>query len=215
MQQETPVTKFAVTPGIGRKFTSEQLTAIARVTGANGSVELTTLQQLIVTTSNPEVASGLAELKSSGAAVYPIGAVVKNIRTCSFCSGSHVEPMAAAESLDRAVAGLEAPFTLRVGFSGCDAICAESLVQDIGVVPRDGGFDLYIGGKASGEPRAASLVASGVQTSDLNGAVLALIETYRSQANSKERLWKLIDRVGLDPFRSAVAGAVPKAGAAG
>lgn len=200
---------FAVTPGLKHRFTGAQLAALARAVGPDADVELTTVQQLLVTLPAARAATARAELAAAGLRVYAAGAVVKNVRACSFCKGDEEEGYAAAVALDDAVAGLPVPFPLRVAYSGCPNGCAEPLLQDIGVVKTPGGYDVYAGGRAQGlNPRPGVPVARGLAEGELPAAVRRIITAYQQEGRRRERFWQWFDRVGAAAVaRAAGAGA--------
>jgi len=201
------VHRYAVTPGVGQTFfTPEQLRLVGHVAGADGRVELNAFMQLIVHTTRPDVEEQHRSLREGGLAIYPVGPVVKNLHTCSFCSGQKVEGLPDAQRLDEAVAGASVPFPVRVGFSGCAANCGEALVRDVGVVRLDEGrYDIYAGGRPGGlTPCFGQRVAEGVTSEALVPVVEALLAVYRETARGKERLWKNVARIGIEPYQAAI-----------
>lgn len=205
--------RYAVTPGVGQVFFSpEQLQLVSEAAGPGGRVELNAFQQLIVHTPAADVAAAQARLRAAGLGVYPVGPVVKNLHTCTFCMGERTEGLPDARLLDGAVAGTPTPFPVRVGFSGCSNNCGEALVRDIGVVRMDGGtYDIYLGGKAGSlAPRLGEKVAEGVPGSGLPATVKALLQVYAQTARGRERLWKNVARIGLEPYRKGAAEALTR-----
>jgi precorrin-3B C17-methyltransferase len=207
---EDPIRRFAVTPGVGQVFfTPEQLAAVAEAAGPGGRIEMNTFQQLIVHTASPTAEE---RVKACGLAVYRVGHVVKNLRTCTFCVGDYTDGLPAAQELDRAVAGAEIPYTLKIGYSGCNQNCGEATLQEIGIVrvddrinPSPETYDIYVGGRTGTlTPRAGSRVGAGVARADLVGTVQALLQVYRSQARRRERFASLVGRIGPAPFAEAV-----------
>lgn len=194
----------AITPGVGQvNFSPAQLAAIGAAAGAGGRVELNTFMQLILHSDRPDLEEALVELRALGLGVYPVGRVVKNLHTCTFCMGENISGLPDAERLDAALAGAPVPFTLRIGFSGCASNCGEARMREIGLVRQaDGRYALYLGGKAGGEPVMAALVAEGIPGEELPTTVERIVGVYRANARGKERLWKLVKRIGLEPFQA-------------
>lgn len=198
---------FAVTPGLKHKFTGRQLAVLGSAVGPDAVIELTTVQQLLVQMDARQAEAAMVALHAAGLKTYAVGPVVKNVRACSFCQGDDVEGYPAALALDEAVAGMPVPFPLRVAYTGCPNGCAEPLVQDIGVVKNGEGFDIYVGGHASGlAPRPGMLVAIGVAEATLSDTVKRLVQFYQAQGKGRERFWKFVDRVGVDALAAAAAG---------
>lgn len=194
---------FAVTPGLKHQFTGRQLTILGAAVGDDAIVELTTVQQLLVQMDADRAETAREALHAAGLKTYAVGAVVKNVRACSFCQGDEVEGYAAAVALDEALAGVPVPFPVRIAYSGCPNGCAEPLLQDIGVVKAEGGFQIYVGGRASGlTPRPAVLIAEGIREQDLTDAVRRIVLLYQAEGQGRERFWKFIDRVGVERLAS-------------
>jgi precorrin-3B C17-methyltransferase len=196
----------AITPGVGQvHFSGEQLAAIGAAAGAQGRVELNSFMQVILHSDRPDLDEVLDGLRALGLGVYPVGRVVKNLHTCTFCMGENVAGLPDAARLDAAVAGAPVPYTVRIGFSGCQNNCGEAKLREIGLVREaDGRYSLYLGGKAGGDPIIAQLLATGIPGEELPAVVGRLLAVYRDNARGKERLWRLVQRIGLEPFRVAV-----------
>ncbi len=207
---EQTLHRFAVTPGVGRVFfTPEQMRMIGEVAGPSGRVEINAFMQLIVHTPAENLEEQHRKLREAGLAIYPVGRVVKNLHTCTFCMGEKVDGLPDARRLDEVVAGRPTPFPVRIGFSGCASNCGEALVRDIGVVRMDADrYDIFIGGRPGGlNPSLGRKVAEHVSSEALPRVVAALLDTYRQTARGKERLWKNIGRVGLQPYQAAAEAA--------
>lgn len=195
-------------------FSPEQLQLVGEVAGPGGRVELNAFMQLIVHTALPNVEEQQARLRAAGLGVYPAGPVVKNLHTCTFCMGEKTAGLPDAQRLDEAVAGAAVPFPVRVGFSGCASNCGEALLRDIGVVRMDEGrYDIYVGGRPGGlAPILGHRVAEGVPSAGLVPVVQALLAAYRQTARGRERLWKNVGRIGLDPYMQAARAACKEEG---
>lgn len=197
---------FAVTPGLKHQFTGRQLAILGAAVGDDAIVELTTVQQFLVQMDADRAETAREALHAAGLKTYAVGAVVKNVRACSFCQGDEEEGYADAVALDEALAGLPVPFPLRIAYTGCPNGCAEPLLQDIGVVKAEDSFRIYAGGRASGlTPRAAELVAERIPADHLTEAVRRLIGFYQAEGQGRERFWKFVDRVGVSALAKAVS----------
>lgn len=197
---------LAVTPGVGSvSFTAEQVRRVTDVLGPNGRIELNSFHQLILHLPAETLSEVSKRLRGSGLGVYAVGAVAKNLHTCTFCMGERIEGLPDAKRLDELVAGTAVPFTVRVGFSGCQSNCGEALLRDIGIVRIGTVYDVYIGGRAAGlSPVIGEKIAAGIAGDHLPGVVRALLDCYRQGARGKERFWKTVQRLGVEPFRAAV-----------
>lgn len=197
---------LAVTPGVGCVyFSAEQIRVITEVLGPNGRMELNSFQQVILHLPSQSLSSVSERLRSAGLGVYAVGAVVKNLHTCTFCMGERIEGLPDAKRVDEVVAGTPVPFTARVGFSGCQSNCGEALLRDIGIVRSGTAYAIFIGGRAGGlSPVIGQKVVDGISGEQLPVVVRALLECYRQGARGKERFWKTVQRLGIEPFRAAI-----------
>ena len=197
---------LAVTPGVGSSFFSaEQVRLITEVLGPNGRMELNSFQQVILHLPAHSLSEVSERLCGTGLGIYAVGAVVKNLHTCTFCMGERIEGLPDARRLDEVVAGTPVPFTIRVGFSGCQSNYGEALLRDIGIVRIGMVYDIFIGGRAAGlSPVLGQKVADGISSEQLPGVVRALLECYRQGARGKERFWRTVQRLGVESFRLAI-----------
>ena len=88
--------------------------------------------------------------------------------------------------------------------SGCTLSCSESWVRDIGLIGRKDGWALIIGGNVGAEPRIGNELITGLDDAGALSAVDKIIDYYRLNAKRGERLGKMIERIGLEPFKESV-----------
>lgn len=197
--------RFAVSPEIqvgGPLFTPKDLVAIGEVVGQEATIELTTVQQLLVEMDEEKAEEAKQQLLNKGLRVYEVGAVVKNLTVCSFCKGAEEEGLEAARTLNDTIAGISVPFTMRVGYTGCPNACGEPLLKDIGVVKRRDTFEIYIGGEAKTlEAATGQLIIDHVKEVDLPIFVQKIIEIYKNHGKKRENFAKFVKRYGIDNIR--------------
>ncbi|MCP4689733.1 MAG: NAD(P)/FAD-dependent oxidoreductase [Desulfobacterales bacterium] len=137
-----------------------------------------------------------------------VGLCVRSIRTCpgnTFCKLGQQDALGVGMKLDEAYHGMELPGKFKMAVSGCRLNCAESLVRDVGLVGEKAGWLLTIGGNVGAIPRIGQKLVNGLDDAEAMSAVAKVVDVYRSNAKKGERLGKMIGRVGLDPFKEAVA----------
>ena len=206
MSEEEKKVKLAVNGGVafGSKLNAKQLAVIVEHMDDNDELELTTFQQLYIEVLEDQVEYVKERFKEVGLSSYPVGNFVKSLRTCNFCKGSEEEGMPVAIELNKRIAGKPVPFTLRPAYTGCPVGCGEPLVNDIGVMKIRNGYDLYIGGKAKGkDARVGTLLIEQLMPEQLYKVVEKIIHIYAEQGKKREPLFKFINRIGFENFKSS------------
>ena len=104
--------------------------------------------------------------------------------------------------LDETYHGMQLPNKMKMAVSGCNLNCSESVVRDIGLVGKDDGWTLMIGGNVGPKPRLATVLTDTLD----DDAALALIERlvafYKENGKKGERLGRMVERVGMEPFQA-------------
>jgi precorrin-3B C17-methyltransferase len=198
-------TKIAVTPAIqvgGSLFTPDQLAKIAAVVGSDSKIEMTTFKQLYVEVPLDRRDAIEEELQRSGLEVYPAGFATKSLIACNFCKGAEEAGLETARLLNQAIAGIETPTPIKIGYAGCALGTSEPLLKDIGVVKMRDTFDIYVGGEPKGLKAAlAKLLVSGLTEERLAPVITKLIDYYKENAKGKEKFSKFVDRITLDQLK--------------
>lgn len=202
-------TKIAISPAIqagGSLFEPEQLARIGAVVEPDARIEMTPFKQLYAEVPLEKRETIQEELERYGLEVYPAGSATKSLIACNFCKGAEAAGLETARLLNQAIAGIETPTPLKIGYAGCALGTSEPLLKDIGVVKMRDTFDIYAGGEPKGmKPSFAKLLLSGVTEDRLVPAVTSLIDYYKAHAKGKEKFSKFVDRVSLEQLQQ-VAG---------
>lgn len=207
MEVQDKTIKLAVNGGIGfgAKLNAKQLLTLANYIKEDSEIEVTTFQQLYIEVNESQVETVKEEFDKVGLSIYPVGPYVKSLRTCGFCKGAEEEGMPVAIELNKRIAGKEVPWPLRPAYTGCPNACGEPLINDIGVIKRKDHFDLYIGGKATGENARTGLkFKEGLTPEELYETIEKLIDFYKENGKKREALWKFINRIGFDELKEAI-----------
>lgn len=144
---------------------------------------------------------------SPGAAV---GLCVRSVKACpgtSFCKRGLQDSLGVGMELDDKYHGLPLPGKLKMGVSGCANQCAESAFKDIGLIGTTKGWKLVVGGCGGARPRIADLLAKELSDEEAFAMLGRVVDYFKANAKPKERLSRVIDRLGLDDIKQAVAGA--------
>jgi len=138
-----------------------------------------------------------------------VGNVVRSIRSCpgsAFCRRGQQDTLALALKLDAKYHGAPMPGKFKMSLSGCPNQCAESQVRDLGLVGTPKGWRVLVGGNAGGRPRLGDRLVDRVPTDAVEDVVERVIEAYRRLARPKQRLGRLIDKIGIEAFRAEALG---------
>ncbi|MCL2550162.1 MAG: NAD(P)/FAD-dependent oxidoreductase [Methanimicrococcus sp.] len=166
------------------------------------AIKLSSSQRVVlVGLKEEDIDSAWADLKMKPGSA--IGICVRSVRICpgtTFCKRGKQDSLGLGLKLDEKYHGLQLPAKMKIGVSGCSFSCAESAVRDIGFVGDNNGFKCYVGGSANATPRIGDFIAEGLSEEE----ALALTEKiirYVKEKNSKKRLGRLIEEIGLEQFR--------------
>lgn len=137
---------------------------------------------------------------TEGAAV---GLCVRSIRTCpgnTFCRLGKQDAMGIGMKLDEKYHAHNLPGKFKMAVSGCKLSCSESWVRDVGLIGDKDGWILTIGGNVGSQPRIGKEVANGLDDEAVFEAIDTVIDYYTENAKKGERIGKMIERVGIEPF---------------
>lgn len=141
----------------------------------------------------------------NGAAV---GLCVRSVRACpgtTFCKLGQQDALGVGMELDRRYHGRQLPGKFKMAVSGCHLSCAESWVRDVGLIGKKDGWQVVIGGNVGAEPRIGREIVTGLDDAAVLEAVAKVVDCYTETAKKGERLGKLVERVGIEPFQEAVS----------
>lgn len=189
-----------VTPDLLRKIAdvSEKYNAKAlKITGAT--------RIAIVGLKEEDIDSVWEELGlEKGAAV---GLCIRSIRTCpgtTFCKLGKQDAVGIGMKLDEKYHAYQLPGKFKMAVSGCKLSCAESWVRDVGLIGDKDGWIITIGGNVGAHPRIGKQLVSGLDDERALKVVENIVMYYKDNAKSNERLGKMIERVGMEPFEKTV-----------
>jgi NAD(P)H-nitrite reductase large subunit len=96
------------------------------------------------------------------------------------------------------------PFKIKSGVSGCRMGCGLSFVRDIGLVARPKGWDLYFGGSAVGTAAPGVLLGNGLDSDEILDIVTRALAFYKENALKRERIGKMVQRLGHEAVSAAL-----------
>jgi nitrite reductase (NADH) large subunit len=137
-------------------------------------------------------------------------AYAKGLRTVKTCVGSDWCRFGTQDStglgikLERFMWGSWTPAKVKLGVSGCPRNCAEATCKDIGVVCVDSGYEIHVGGAAGLHVRGTQLLTKVATEQEAMWTICAVTQLYRETGWYLERIYKWMDRFGLEAIRAAV-----------
>lgn len=136
-----------------------------------------------------------------------VGMCVRSIRACPglTCKIGKQDAVKLGLALDEKYHAYELPGKFKMAVSGCKLSCAESWVRDIGLIGDKDGWNLTIGGNVGATPRIGKQLVGGLNDDQALKAIEDVVGFYKENAKKNERLGKMIERVGLEPFEKAVS----------
>lgn len=196
--QKPPLFEVGVSPGVGnKKFTAAQMALLAQCASEDGELEYTPEHQIILRVPTFEPDRLVDELRAANFIVVPIGDVIK-VKACDFCDMEKDDAVPMANHLQAVIGGLNAPKETSVALNGCGMACYGAVLEDIGIVYRKGGYDLFLGGKKFGRnAHPAQPVAEGITGDEIGGIVERIVAEYREKGHPNERFHKFFKRVGM------------------
>ena len=203
---------FSVVPRMwGGLTTPDELRAIADVADRFKipTVKVTGGQRIdLLGVRKEDLPAVWAQLNAAG--LVSGAAYAKGLRTVKTCVGSEWCRFGTQDStglgvkLERLLCGSWTPAKVKLGVSGCPRNCAEATVKDIGIICVESGYDIHIAGAAGLHVRATDLLGHVDTEEEAIEYVAATVQLYREQAGYLERIFKWVDKVGLETVRTAI-----------
>jgi nitrite reductase (NADH) large subunit len=137
-------------------------------------------------------------------------AYAKGLRTVKTCVGSEWCRFGTQDStglgvrLEKFMWGSWTPAKVKLGVSGCPRNCAEATCKDIGVICVDSGYEIHVGGAAGLHIRGTELLTKVAGEDEAVWTICAIAQLYREEGFYLERIYKWMDRVGLDAIRARI-----------
>lgn len=137
---------------------------------------------------------------------HATGLCVRSIKVCpgtSFCRLGQQDSLKMGMELDKRYHGMVLPSKMKMGVSGCKVQCAENCIKDISLYGTGAGWTITVGGNGSARPRLADLLVENLTSKQALDTVEKIIEYYK-EFSKRERMGRMIDRIGLDVMKSVL-----------
>jgi nitrite reductase (NADH) large subunit len=138
---------------------------------------------------------------------HAYGKALRTVKTCvgsEWCRFGTQDSTGLGVRLEKFMWGSWTPAKVKLGVSGCPRNCAEATCKDIGVVCVDSGYEIHIGGAAGLHIKGTELLTKVASENEAVWAVCAVAQLYREEGFYLERIYKWMDRVGLDSIRPKI-----------
>ena len=136
-----------------------------------------------------------------------VGICVRSVKACpgtTFCKRGQQDSLGIGQLLDEKYHGMEMPGKMKMGISGCPNQCGENSFRDLGLMGTPKGWWVSVGGNGGTKARIAQVVAKNLSTDEALELFDRIIDYYRNNCKSKERIGKMIERLGLDHLQEAL-----------
>ncbi len=204
---------FSVVPRMwGGMTTSDELRAIADVVDKFKipTVHVTGGQRIdLLGVKGQDLPAVWADLNAAG--MVSGHAYSKGLRTVKTCVGRDHCRFGTQDSsglgiqLEKALWGSWTPHKVKLAVSGCPRNCAEATCKDIGVVCVDSGYEIGIAGAAGMDVKETVPFHKAASEAEVLEWVQAVMQLYREHAKYLDRIYKWVDRVGLEWVQEQVS----------
>ena len=134
-------------------------------------------------------------------------AYAKGLRTVKTCVGTDWCRFGTQDStglgikLEKFLWGAWAPHKLKLAVSGCPRNCSEATCKDIGIICVDSGYEIHFAGAAGLHIKGTEVLGIVPTEEDVIEYVGAMVQMYREQGHYLDRIYKWVDKVGIDYIR--------------
>ncbi|MGA0602854.1 nitrite reductase large subunit NirB [Caulobacter sp. KR2-114] len=149
-----------------------------------------------------------ADLNAAGlVSGHAYGKALRTVKTCvgsDWCRFGTQDSTGLGVRLEKFMWGAWSPAKVKLGVSGCPRNCAEATCKDIGVICVDSGYEIHVGGAAGLHIRGTEVLTRVESEQQATWVICALFQYYREDAWYGERIYKWMDRIGLEALKAAV-----------
>lgn len=138
---------------------------------------------------------------------HAYGKALRTVKTCvgsEWCRFGTQDSTGLGIRLEKFMWGSWTPAKVKMAVSGCPRNCAEATCKDVGVVCVDSGYEIHIGGGSGLTVKQTKLLCKMETEDEVVEMVAAVVQLYRMQGHYLERMYKWIDRVGIESVQEAV-----------
>jgi nitrite reductase (NADH) large subunit len=137
-------------------------------------------------------------------------AYAKGLRTVKTCVGTDWCRFGTQDStglgvkIEKFMWGSWTPAKVKMGVSGCPRNCAEATCKDVGVICVESGYEIHVGGAAGKDIKGTEVLTKVATEEEAIWTICAVTQMYREEAWYLERIYKWMERVGLESIKAAM-----------
>jgi nitrite reductase (NADH) large subunit len=204
---------YSVVPRMWGGMTSpKELRAIADVAEkfAIPAVKVTGGQRIdLLGVKKEDLPAVWADLNAAGmVSGHAYGKALRTVKTCvgsDWCRFGTQDSTGLGIRLEKFLWGSWTPAKVKLAVSGCPRNCAEATCKDVGVVCVDSGYEIHIGGAAGLDIKGTQVLTKVSTEDEAIETIAAVIQLYREEGFYLERIYKWMDRTGLDAIKARIA----------
>jgi NAD(P)H-nitrite reductase large subunit len=139
----------------------------------------------------------------------PIGLCVRSVKICpgtDYCKRGQRDSVKVGLQMDAKYHGMQLPWKLKMGVSGCANDCAEVCVKDVGLIGTPRGWRVMIGGNGGALPRLSQKLLENIDSDEEALAIVERLISWFQERDRKGRFGKQLAEVSLDELRIAALG---------
>ena len=139
----------------------------------------------------------------------PIGLCVRSVKICpgtDYCKRGQRDSVKVGLEMDEKYHGMELPWKLKMGVSGCANDCAEVCIKDVGLIGTPRGWRVMVGGNGGGMPRLSQKLVDNVESDEEALAIVERLINWFRVRDRKGRFGKQLAEVSLDELRIVALG---------
>jgi nitrite reductase (NADH) large subunit len=203
---------YSVVPRMwGGVTTPKELRAIADVADefAIPTVKVTGGQRIdLLGVKKDDLPAVWARLNAAGmVSGHAYGKAIRTVKTCvgsDWCRFGTQDSTGLGIRLEKVLWGAWTPAKVKLGVSGCPRNCAEATCKDVGVICVDSGYEIHMGGAAGLDIRGTEVLGKAASENEAVEIIVGLVQLYREEGFYLERMYKWMDRVGLESIRERI-----------
>jgi len=187
------------------------LETVKHIVDSEGArLHITISQKLMLLDLSREAARKAAERLKAADANFKYPKQVYQPRVCvgsRYCKLGLRDTIAFGNQIYEKYSGLDIPYKIKIGVSGCRASCSHSMFADVGFIGRKSGYKIFVGGKSGIDPimgRSLPELYNEKKALQILGRGIELYCEHAGPEKQFQRLSHIIEKLGFEKFQKMV-----------